>query len=81
MIKHIDISDTDLRLKIKAKQILFGGHNNLKIYGYLNCKSGKRMKRKNRIFFSTEKEALKNNFRPCGHCMRVAYKKWKDEVV
>ncbi len=81
MIKHKDISEANLRAKIKAKQILFGGNNNLKIYGHLNCKSGKRMKQENRVFFSTEKEALKNNFRPCGHCMKTAYKKWKHEVV
>ncbi|GAA3634235.1 Ada metal-binding domain-containing protein [Flavivirga jejuensis] len=81
MIKHNDISDTDLRAKIKTEQILFGGNKNLKIYGRLNCKSGMRMKRENRVFFSTEKEALKNNFRPCGHCMRVEYKKWKYGIV
>ncbi|MDD7885241.1 Ada metal-binding domain-containing protein [Flavivirga sp. 57AJ16] len=81
MIKHKDILDTVLRAKIKTKQILFGGHKHLKIYGHLNCKSGKRMKRENRVFFSTEEEALKNNFRPCGHCMKAAYKKWKNDVV
>ena len=81
MIKHIDISDTDLRTRIKAKQILLGGNRNLKIYGKLHCKSGKRMKRENRVFFSTEKEAIENNFRPCGHCMRAEYKKWKSGIV
>jgi methylphosphotriester-DNA--protein-cysteine methyltransferase len=33
------------------------------------------MKQENRVFFSTEKEAIKDNFRPCGHCMKVEYKK------
>ncbi|MDO5981602.1 Ada metal-binding domain-containing protein [Flavivirga spongiicola] len=70
-----------MRAKIKAKQIIFGGHKNLKIYGHLNCKSGKRMKQENRVFFSNEKEALKNNFRPCGHCMKADYKKWKNDLV
>lgn len=81
MIKHSNISDAEIRNKIKAKEILFGGNKNLKIYGKLNCKSGKRMKRENLVFFSTEKEALNYNYRPCGHCMNAAYKKWKDEII
>ena len=81
MIKHIDVSDTDLRAKISANKISYGGNIKLKIYGRLNCKSGMRMKRENRIFFTSKKEARKNNFRPCGHCMREEYKKWKNGVV
>ena len=81
MIKHIDLSDSELKTKIKTKEICFGGHVKLKIYGQLNCKSGKRMKRENRVFFTTEKEAIKNDFRPCGHCMKDEYKKWKNELI
>lgn len=76
MIKHLDINDGDLRSKIKHKVITFGGNVNLKIYGTLKCKSGKRLKRENRIFFSSENEARENGFRPCGHCMKIEYKKW-----
>ena len=76
MIKHLDINDGDLRSKIKQKVITFGGNVNLKIYGTLKCKSGKRLKRENRIFFSSENEARENGFRPCGHCMKIEYKKW-----
>lgn len=39
------------------------------------------MKRKNRVFFETEKEAIKNAFRPCGHCMKEKYKHWKNGFV
>ncbi|WP_281166870.1 Ada metal-binding domain-containing protein [Segetibacter koreensis] len=53
----------------------------LKIYGKLNCISGKRMLKQNRVFFCTEAEAIKNGFRPCGHCMRSDYKKWKNGLV
>ncbi|MFS4492541.1 Ada metal-binding domain-containing protein [Maribacter sp. 2308TA10-17] len=81
MIQHKDISDTKLRTKLKAEVIVFGGNKNLKIYGKLDCKSGRRMKRENRVFFISEKEALQNNFRPCGHCMKTDYKKWKDGVI
>lgn len=76
MIKHLDISDNDLRKKIRNKKICFGGNRKLNIYGTLQCKSGKRMKRENRAFFASEEEAVKEGFRPCGHCMKIAYKKW-----
>jgi methylphosphotriester-DNA--protein-cysteine methyltransferase len=76
MIKHLDISDNDLRQKIRSEEICFGGNRKLNIYGTLQCKSGKRMKRENRAFFLSEEEAIKEGFRPCGHCMKTAYKKW-----
>lgn len=76
MIKHLEINDSDLRRKIKQKEICFGGNRKLKIYGTLQCKSGKRMKRENRVFFASESEAFKNGYRTCGHCMKTAYKKW-----
>jgi methylphosphotriester-DNA--protein-cysteine methyltransferase len=37
------------------------------------------MKKENRIFFISEEEAIRQGFRPCGHCMRQEYKKWKDQ--
>ena len=77
MIYHTEIGDTALRTKIKRKEICFGGNIKLKIYGTLQCASGKRMKRKNRVFFISEIEAIQNGFRPCGHCMKARYEKWK----
>jgi methylphosphotriester-DNA--protein-cysteine methyltransferase len=77
MIHHITITDDFLRSTIKNKLILFGGNHKLNIYGKLSCISGKKLKRENRVFFCNEKEALANNFRPCGRCMKEAYKKWK----
>jgi len=73
MVKHIDITDEELKRKIKHKQIALGGNVKLKIYGTLHCKSGKRMKRKNRVFFISEEEAIQNNFRACKHCMKHRY--------
>lgn len=81
MIQHNEISDTDLRNKIKQQKICFGGNRKLKIYGTLSCTSGKRMKRENRVFFSSEQEAQQNNYRPCGHCMKTEYKKWKNGFI
>lgn len=81
MIRHSAISDPDLRSKIRKNEIRFGGNRKLKIYGTLSCPSGKKMKRKNRVFFSSESEAMENGFRPCGHCMKAAYKKWKNGFI
>lgn len=81
MIKHIELSDTELRSKIRQQEIRFGGNRKLKIYGTLRCKSGKRMKLENRVFFSSEQEAKQQNYRPCGHCMKTEYKKWKDGFI
>jgi methylphosphotriester-DNA--protein-cysteine methyltransferase len=76
MIKHLQLSDFDVRKKIKNNEICYAGNVKLKIYGQLKCLSGKRMKKENRVFFSTEEEALLNGFRPCGHCQNKKYKKW-----
>ena len=76
MTKHNEIADSQLFIQIKRKEIVLAGNLTLKIYGTLHCQSGKRMLRKNRVFFSSETEAIKQGFRPCGHCMREAYRAW-----
>lgn len=78
---HSEITETNLRNQIKQKETCFGGNRKLKIYGTLHCKSGKRMKKENRAFFVSEREAIKNGFRPCGNCMKVKYQKWKSEFI
>jgi methylphosphotriester-DNA--protein-cysteine methyltransferase len=81
MIKHSEISDKDLRKLIRQNKIRFAGNEKLKIYGTLRCKSGKRMKKENRVFFISKKEAVKNHYRPCGHCMKNKYQQWKERTV
>lgn len=81
MIRHQKISDAELRIQLKNGEICFGGNQKLGIYGRLNCSSGKRMKRENRVFFLSENEALQNGFRPCGHCMRTEYLNWKNGLI
>lgn len=81
MVAHTTISGTALRTLIRQGAILYAGHKQLKVYGLLRCRSGKRMKTGNRVFFCSAQEAISNGFRPCGHCMSAAYKKWKDEHV
>lgn len=66
---------------IRNKEITLGGNYGLKIYGSLHCSSGKRLKKENRVFFSSTDEAEEMGFRPCGHCMKEAYKKWKHASV
>ena len=75
MIRHVEISEAQLRQLIKEKILVLGGNMRLKIYGKLDCKSGKRMKRENRVFFSSATEATQAGFRACGHCMRAEYLK------
>jgi len=81
VIEHKQITEVELRNLIRKKQVTFGGNRKLKIYGQLNCKSGKRMKVDNRVFFATENDALEQEFRPCGNCMKEAYKMWKNGIV
>lgn len=81
MICHSEISDRELRSKIRRKEICFGGYKKAKIYGLLNCSSGKKMKAENRVFFKDETEALANGYRPCGHCMKEQYTVWKNRSV
>ncbi|WP_335904580.1 Ada metal-binding domain-containing protein [Leptospira venezuelensis] len=66
---------------IRKRKLDFAGNLKLKIYGTLSCESGKRMKKENRIFFSSEKEAISLGFRPCGHCLKEKYKVWKHGTV
>lgn len=66
---------------IRNTDITLAGNVRLKIFGTLRCASGKRMKSSNRVFFSSVQDARVNDFRPCGHCMPIEYKLWKNEFV
>jgi len=77
MIAHSELTKEELRKKIRNGTICFGGNLKLKIYGRLDCSSGKRMKKGNRVFFNSKSEAVHLGFRPCGHCMSKEYRDWK----
>lgn len=66
-----------LQILISKELVTLAGNRKLKIYGNLQCKSGKKMKLENRVFFVSEQAALEAGFRPCGHCLRDAYLSWK----
>ncbi len=78
MIEHVDIAPKELLKFYKQGVLMWAGNRKLKIYGRFDCKSGKRMKRENRVFFHSEEEATQLGYRPCGHCLRVEYKRWKE---
>lgn len=87
MIFHKDLGASNFAasrklFKLLAQQhIRFAGNSRLKIYGTLNCTSGKRMKMINRVFFISTQEAVNLGYRPCGHCLKEAYKKWENGPV
>ena len=59
---------------------LLGGNKRLGIYGRLNCPSANRTLKtyaKVRVFFADENAAIAAGYRPCGHCMRDLYRKWR----
>jgi len=85
MIRHLELGDMvfkqsrRLQALIDNGEVQFGGNARLKIYGTLNCSSGKRMKAENRVFFKSAEEAVNSGYRPCGHCMRKEYLRWKSD--
>ena len=76
MWKHKELSDQEVKELLKSKEIKFAGYYKGKIYGKLDCWSGKkRMKRKSRVFFESEKEAINLGYRPCRFCMKERYER------
>ena len=81
MKHHNQLDASDVLKLIKHQEIRLGGNKKLKIYGTLHCKSGKRMKKENRVFFNSVSEALDNGYRPCGNCLKSDYLKWKNGFI
>ena len=81
MIKHTEINAAILRQYIRQGIVCLGGNGKLGIYGTLHCRSGKRMKKSNRVFFMSQEEAAAMGYRPCGHCLKQEYLKWKHGAV
>ncbi len=80
MIDHTEINPRVLFRLIETGAIRYAGNRSLKIYGRLDCRSGRRMSKENRVFFVSESAAIGAGYRPCGHCMREAYLKWKQNT-
>ncbi|TMI86282.1 MAG: metal-binding protein [Bacteroidetes bacterium] len=77
MYLHSELRKAQLISLIHKGEIRLAGNRQLKIYGTLSCKSGKRMKKENRVFFHSEFQALSHGYRPCGHCLKMKYETWK----
>lgn len=62
---------------------LLGGNGLARIYGRLDCSAALRARRmgdrytKHQVFFASEEVARACGYRPCGTCMREAYRAWK----
>jgi methylphosphotriester-DNA--protein-cysteine methyltransferase len=57
-----------LKELIASGSIRIAGNRKLCIYGTLDCFSGKRMKKENRVFFRSEEEAISLGYRCCKNC-------------
>lgn len=77
MIDHQQLAPHALRADIRSGNYTLAGNARLRTYGLLSCRSGKRLKKKNRVFFHDEAEAMRLGFRPCGHCLPHRYRQWK----
>jgi methylphosphotriester-DNA--protein-cysteine methyltransferase len=77
MLMHKQLTTEVLSQHVRNGTITLAGNSSLKIYGLFTCSSGKRMMKKNRVFFKNETEAIQLGYRPCGHCMYDQYKKWR----
>ncbi|WP_421879212.1 Ada metal-binding domain-containing protein [Marinoscillum sp.] len=80
MWMHENLDSQELLVLLKNRAITLAGNSNLKIYGMLACKSGRRMYKANRVFFTNETEAVDQGYRPCGHCMKTAYELWNSSI-
>ena len=77
MIPHRDLTDAQLFRLLRAGVIACAGNARLGIYGRLDCASGRRMRREQRVFFASMAEAREGGYRPCGHCLCAEYRLWK----
>lgn len=50
---------------------LYAGWRPGKIFGRLDCRSGVKMKKENRVFFLTLEDAVKEGYRPCKVCRPI----------
>ena len=81
-MKEYKLIGRDGKTYMSSEPGTMGGHRKLKIYGRLDCPSALRYIAKgqyveHRVFFADEETAIAAGYRPCGVCMREAYKRWK----
>lgn len=82
--KTYKLMDENGNIYVSEQPGTLGGYKKRKIYGRLDCPSALRHIAKgeyvkHRVFFVDEATAIKAGYRPCGICMKEAYKVWKAE--
>ena len=80
--KTYKLMDENGNIYVSEQPGTLGGYKKRKIYGRLDCPSALRHIAKgeyvkHRVFFADEETAIKAGYRPCGICMKEAYKVWK----
>ena len=70
MWRHAELTDAELFALLHRRAIRLAGNRRTRIYGRLDCASGRRLRRVNRVFFASAEEARMAGYRPCRHCMR-----------
>lgn len=62
-----------------------GGNKMAKIYGRFDCFTANRAIKsgyaQHRVFFKDEEDAIAAGYRPCGNCMTVKYRAWRNGVI
>ncbi len=81
MFWHCDLTPAQVFGLLRTRQITLAGNARVRIFGRLDCRSGRRMLRQHRVFFVDEAEALAAGYRPCAHCLRPAYRRWRAEQL
>ena len=82
--KTYKLIDENGNIYVSEQPGTLGGYKKRKIYGRLDCPSALRHIAKgeyvkHRVFFADEATAIKAGYRPCGICMKEAYKVWKEK--
>ncbi len=80
-MKSYTLLDGDGRPRRSSTPGTLGGHRRSKVYGRLDCPTALRWVAKgryvqHRVFFADEETAIAAGYRPCGHCLREAYREW-----
>lgn len=83
--KQYKLLGADGKFYLSHEKGTLGGNRRLKIYGRFDCSTANRYVKlgtyqKSRVFFKDEATAIAAGYRPCGHCMREKYKRWKSTV-
>ena len=56
----------------------YAGWKRGRVFGRLDCKSGKKMKKENRVFFLTWEDAIVAGYRPCKKCKPTPEDNYED---